>query len=1121
MTISTITPLPAAPSRSDPPATFIPKADAFVAGMTTLGTELNTSIGEMNTDIAQVNADASNAASAATDAENSAAAAAAAANLLGNWSAQTGSQNKPASVVHNGSLWALLNNLADITASEPGVSADWHEIKVISATTETVTASGSVAIGDMVAINTDGTGSAVAQTDSAVSGNTISTFESGDMSTYPLERGCLIYVEDDSALVLVYNDPGVGLYLIAFTVNATTGALSAGTPVAVVGSECGGYSVAYGTVNDQIVTCYSYSNNLYARNFTLSGTTIAAVTTEVLLEADNADLMQLVHDADYTTNDRFWLFYRAQDHSNAGYYLDITNTSGTITDSSIGSFESGAVLDIDACYVGNSMAVVTFIDDADTDTPKAVFSGWTAATTLGVGTAFELTADSAGGTCVTYDSVGNLVTFFYYNETKTQHECVIFQPPGSYSTNVNNNYEAQAVTTSWSHQPTKFELVFNPVNGLYFYFFDDVTTAGDVCAFSRDGGLLVEESTAEFESGTGVTGLTAAVDPNNGFPVIAYVDGAATSAGRLRTINPPSTDMNMWGFRGIATTAAADAASFTLQLSGVNTDQSGLTAGQDYWVSNDGSLVTYPVGPYVGRARSATSIDLDAKNPAQQVLKKAISNATADAGTPMRLRNGRLEKIGTLGKIKASKLDVDAVAEDLGTLTANSEWYQQAAAGTHGGCDYDPNRKIMCTSYWHDSSDGAGTDSLYIAWYDMTNWREPVFMGKQSIQATTPYQMEILYVESLDRWMLTWTRSANKYPYYHQFSIDSGGYTSLSSPTNLPSAAVGGSQRNALKWDEDAQRWLYAYNVAGTYNVYIAEDNGGSTLTWNANTLESAGGTIGNSFYYGIDLEYDPVEQVWQALYSYTASYYLRQVAFTISGVSITKGTPAYAFATSTNLNYPFLKYAPSVGAVIAICFDTSNNIYSERHTATGTSISITNADTDTLQNCAGYSSYDFGCHYDSDKDEILIISFAGRYIDLRLDPATNLAKNPGAAIAIGGYVTGEGANYGQWYWDDETKVIHNFSGEVNTNPGGGDAVKHMTWVFDFPVTDSDEMVSIIGHDTKPGAETSLVVGGIVGGLSGLTPNSDYYVDNNGNAITKNVGGARIGKAISSTELVI
>lgn len=51
--------------------------------------------------------------------------AAATANIKGTWASQTGAIAKPAAVSHNGAIWALLNNLADVTTSQPGVTGDW------------------------------------------------------------------------------------------------------------------------------------------------------------------------------------------------------------------------------------------------------------------------------------------------------------------------------------------------------------------------------------------------------------------------------------------------------------------------------------------------------------------------------------------------------------------------------------------------------------------------------------------------------------------------------------------------------------------------------------------------------------------------------------------------------------------------------------------------------------------------------------------------------------------------------------------------------------------------------------------------------------------------------------
>lgn len=133
MAYTPITALPPVPVRGDAPATFATKANDFVAALPTLRTEINnagTYFDGINASVAANKTAAETAEANAETAEANTllleATVLATANFKGSWGDLTGALNKPSSVENNGSVWLLLNNLADVTLSEPSLSnPDW------------------------------------------------------------------------------------------------------------------------------------------------------------------------------------------------------------------------------------------------------------------------------------------------------------------------------------------------------------------------------------------------------------------------------------------------------------------------------------------------------------------------------------------------------------------------------------------------------------------------------------------------------------------------------------------------------------------------------------------------------------------------------------------------------------------------------------------------------------------------------------------------------------------------------------------------------------------------------------------------------------------------------------
>ena len=109
-------------------ATFNADAYAYGTAMPSVVDGVNDLAENAHTNALSANESALAAQQSALDATNAAAPALAAANFKGLWGDLTGALSKPACVKYEGRFWMLLNNLADVTASEPGVTVDWTSL---------------------------------------------------------------------------------------------------------------------------------------------------------------------------------------------------------------------------------------------------------------------------------------------------------------------------------------------------------------------------------------------------------------------------------------------------------------------------------------------------------------------------------------------------------------------------------------------------------------------------------------------------------------------------------------------------------------------------------------------------------------------------------------------------------------------------------------------------------------------------------------------------------------------------------------------------------------------------------------------------------------------------------
>lgn len=138
------------PALSDRAAgTYNSKAFAWAtAWQSTTGPNVYAMADSARLNALEAKAQTDTAVAAGTQAATAAATALSAANFKGEWPSLSGALAKPACVKHNGRFWMLLNNLADVTASQPVLgNADWTSLDAGITPSQVITVNAAVVPG--------------------------------------------------------------------------------------------------------------------------------------------------------------------------------------------------------------------------------------------------------------------------------------------------------------------------------------------------------------------------------------------------------------------------------------------------------------------------------------------------------------------------------------------------------------------------------------------------------------------------------------------------------------------------------------------------------------------------------------------------------------------------------------------------------------------------------------------------------------------------------------------------------------------------------------------------------------------------------------------------------------
>jgi hypothetical protein len=337
----------------------------------------------------------------------------------------------------------------------------------------------------------------------------------------------------------------------------------------------------------------------------VSGTSISFGTAAVFESANTSDIGATFD----STNDKVVIAYR--DIGNSGFGTAVV---GTVSGTSI-SFGTPVVFESASTNPGrgsttfdsvNSKVVIAYRDAGNSGFGTAIV-GTVSGTSISFGTAVVFSSASTNNTVAVYDTASGKVAVMYRNDGNSNYGTAIVGTVSGTSISFGTAVVFRSADVS------EISATYDSTNSQIITAYQDdffVTAYGTVRAATVSGTSISFGAAIVFESAN--TQRTSSVfDSTSNKAVIAYRDDPGVSPGTAVVYTPPSVNLTAENFIGFSNAAYADAATATIQIAGAVDDaQTGLTAGQSYFVQTDGTLSETPDDPsvFAGTAISATKI---------------------------------------------------------------------------------------------------------------------------------------------------------------------------------------------------------------------------------------------------------------------------------------------------------------------------------------------------------------------------------------------------------------------------------------------------------------------------------------------------------------------------------
>ena len=448
------------------------------------------------------------------------------------------------------------------------------------------TASGTIVNGQTVALQSDGTVTAIAASGGDPSVGSSAVFESAGVNFI-----ASAFDSNSNKVVIAYQDDGNSSYGTAVVGTVSGTSITFGSPVIFESANSRDIGVCFDSSNNKIVISYmDIGNNFYGTAIvgTVSGTSISFGSAVVFNSGMITYGCQCVFDSN---SNKVVIAYQDDDDGDQGTAIVGTVSGTSISFGSETHFETGQLfadypLSITFDSNSNKVVIAYFL----TSGGKAVV-GTVSGTSISFGSAVSFNSGSYTSSlaqqAITFDSNSNKVVIAFRDQGNSYNGTAVV---GTVSgTSISFGSDVVFNTGSSKNFSAAFDSSVNKV--IIAYEDDDNNDYGEVVVGTVSGTSISFTSPINFNAAD--TNYTSTVfDSNANKIVISYKN--AGNSGYGTGVVFTTSGSNVSSFLGIADAAISNAASGKITMKGgiAANGLSGLTPNAIYYVQDDGTLNT-------------------------------------------------------------------------------------------------------------------------------------------------------------------------------------------------------------------------------------------------------------------------------------------------------------------------------------------------------------------------------------------------------------------------------------------------------------------------------------------------------------------------------------------------